>query len=69
MIVALVVVILVVVALALVIYGGLFTAGPRRVWHALTGHPAEARWEGDYTAGCSVGPRACGAVWDGEDPR
>ena len=40
-----------------------------RVWHGVVGHPPEARWVGDYTAGCSLGPKACGAVWDGEDPR
>ena len=42
-------------------------AGHRRVLHRFAGHPVEARFEGDLTAGCTIGPRACGAVWDIEE--
>ena len=38
-----------------------------RILHRLIGHPPEARFEGDLTAGCTIGPRACGAVWDVEE--
>jgi len=41
----------------------------RRVWHLITSHPPESQWEGDYTGGCTVGPRACGAMWDREAVR
>lgn len=46
-----------------------FGLAPRRLAHRFLGHPDEARWEGDYTGGCTVGLRACGDVWETEDPR
>jgi len=53
------------VATATVVYA----FGPLRVAHSVTGHPPEARFVGDYTAGCTIGPRACGALWDTDNPR
>ena len=41
----------------------------RRMVHRVRSHPAEARFEGDLTAGCTIGPQACGAVWDVEEPQ